>query len=412
MQGILIVGALVALYLSLGQQHTSLVEWDAKWYDSIRANGYEFKPRGMSNAGFFPLLPVVWRMLSLNALGMSLLNMGLAITAMWLLRRYLQIRLTTLWLYSALPSVMFLYLPYTEALFFLSSSLVLISLAYSQRVGQGAAMLMGALTRVTAIFYLPALVVVEAVAAWQEPRSFWVRARRIVPYGALTGLGLVSVMVYQWSQTGVWFAYSKAQSLGWDHHLRLTKVPFISASNSILWLDGLAFLTGISAGLWACWKLLLVVLRDKQEAPTPAELFSAVFLGTATVHAVLFASVGPEGNTSLISMHRYVFGTPFFLVLLNKFLPTQAPSWRSALRLLVPIAIITGLLGMLSKREFVIQLSPVGPVPGLLYALFVLVYGSMWVVAGTRWGRVLLYGCSLLMQMAYLWSFSVGRWVG
>ena len=52
-----------------------------------------------------------------------------------------------------------------------------------------------------------------------------------------------------------------------------------------------------------------------------------------------------------------------------------------------------------------------GPVAGIAYLLFVLVYGFMWLQAGTRWGRALVYVSSFAIQLFFLYTYAVGHWV-
>lgn len=415
-QAVLTIGLLVLLALT-PQLPTSLVRWDAIWYHSIETQGYFYRPGAMSSVGFFPFFPWVWDVTHLNAVGISIFNLGLAATAVWLLRRYLHLRLIPLVLYAAFPSCMFLYLPYTEALFFLFSSLVLIGVAGNYRPAGplGAALLLGSLTRVTAFFYVPALAAVE-VFGWltggRSARTFWPRLRRLIGFGVLPGLGLLAVVVYQWTQTGVWFAFNKAQAAGWDHHLRLPRLPLTSFGNGAVLLDGLALLVGGLAGGWVLYQLVQVA-RGRNAAPRPEVIFAAVFVAGSAVHTTLFAPLSSTGQTSLLSLHRYVFCTPFFLVLLNEFIPRQALSGRAMAWGLLPVAAVAALMGMLSTAPFIERPPLLGvPVPGLLCFGLLLAYAALWLRAHARWSQVLLYGSSLLLQFLYLYTYALGRWVG
>ncbi|WP_135392331.1 hypothetical protein [Hymenobacter metallicola] len=413
-QGILTIGLLLVLALA-PHLPTSLVRWDALWYRSIEAHGYFFRPGGMSSTGFFPFFPWVWDITQLNAVGISIFNLALAGVAVWLLRRYLRLRPEALVLYAAFPSCMFLYLPYTEALFFFFSSLVLISVAHNFRPAGtlAAALFLGSLTRVTSFFYVPALAAVE-VFGWLAQREGRLvpRLGRLVGLGLLPALGLLTVVLYQWWETGVWFAFNKTQQAGWDHRLRLPHLPLTSFGNGAVLLDGLALLVGVLAGGWLLYQLGRVG-RGQGPAPRPEVIFAAVFVALSALHTTLFAPLTSTGQTSLLSLHRYVFCTPFFLILLNEFIPRQALSWQTVGLCLLPVVGLAALLGMLSTAPFIQRPPLLGvPVPGLLCGVLLLGYVALWLRAHSRWIQVVLYGSSLLLQFVYLYTYALGRWVG
>jgi hypothetical protein len=419
LQILVIIGVIVLLQQAPYPFHTALVRWDAEWYNSIRAHGYFYSDLTMSSVAFFPLFPMVWRVTNLGPIGISLFNLALASASLYMLYRGLHLRPIVMLLFAAFPSSMFLYLPYTEAIFFFFTTLVILLVAqnYKHPVALGAALLGGALTRVAAFFYLPALVIVEGVEWLQDLSSWWVRGRRLFIYGLVTGAGLASVMVYQWSQTGVWFAFNKAET-HWDHHLRLPHFPLISTADNdtALWVDGLALTVGLMALVWVLWAVVRVALR-RGPAPDRLLLFAAAYIAATTVQTFFHAPL-ENGHSSLLSLHRYVFCTPFFLVLLEKLLPQKAPSWRSAALVVGGVLVTAAMLGMLSNRQFDIEwpTSKIpflgGPLPGSFYAAFLMLYGLLWLQTGTRWGRVLVYISSFMLQLFLCYTYAVGHWIG
>jgi hypothetical protein len=224
-------------------------------------------------------------------------------------------------------------------------------------------------------------------------------------------------MVYQWYQTGVWFAFNKSQAV-WDHHLRVPRLPFVSSldNDGALWIDGLALLTGAAALLWVA-RTLWRVARRQMAAPSPVLLFSATYVAATTLVTVLNAPL-ENGQTSLLSLHRYVFCNPFFLVLLEALVPRGALSWRPKALALGAVLVLAATLGMLSFQPFEIEWPTSripglwGPVAGLTYALFMLLYGFLWLQTATKWGRALVYASSFCLQLFFLYTYSVGHWVG
>ncbi|MFC7666752.1 hypothetical protein ACFQT0_04455 [Hymenobacter humi] len=95
----------------------NISRWDVYWYNLIREQGYLYSATSMSSAAFFPLFPYLWRLTGLDAFHMGLLNFGLFIAAFtWLAQ---QLRLPARWalLLLSTPPLLFMVIPYTEALF-------------------------------------------------------------------------------------------------------------------------------------------------------------------------------------------------------------------------------------------------------------------------------------------------------
>lgn len=413
------MGVVLLLAIAPRPFPTSLVRWDAMWYNAIRAHGYSFTPNVMSSTGFFPLFPLLWRLSHLGPIGISFLNLGITAGALFLLQRRLHLRRSVVLLFAAFPSSLFLYLPYTEALFFLFSSLVLLALARREQspAALGPALFGGALVRATAFCYLPALGVLAAVAVLQQPSTWRRWAGWLFTNGLITGAGLFLVLLYQWYQTGVWFAFNKSQAV-WDHHLRVPRLPFVSTQDNdgALWIDGLALLVGSACLAWVA-RTVWRVARQQAAAPAPVLLFSAAYVAATMLVTVLNAPV-EHGQTSLLSLHRYVFCNPFFLVLLEALVPQRAVGLRPAALVLGAVAAITALLGMLSLRQFDIEWPTSripglwGPVAGTTYALFMVLYGFLWLQTATKWGRALVYVSSFGLQLFFLYTYAVGHWVG
>lgn len=106
----------------------NLMQWDVFWYDQIRQNGYSYSATILSNVAFFPLFPYFWRFTGLGLFGMSVLNITLFLAAFtWLAQQlHLPARLQLLLLSS--PLLLFMVVPYTEALFFCFATLLLLGL--------------------------------------------------------------------------------------------------------------------------------------------------------------------------------------------------------------------------------------------------------------------------------------------
>jgi hypothetical protein len=410
--GLLLLPAAVATAAVLVVYHThhpdfQLLRWDALHYHSIRAGGYRFVAHAQCNAGFFPLFPYLWRGLGLSAVGVGALNYGLAVAAVLALAWGLGLWRPAVLLYMALPTSVFFYLPYTEALFFAATSGVLLGLARQRPAWVVAGLLLSALTRPSGLYLLPALAAVGYQQYGQPappPDSRQAGHGQILGYLAMPAVGIGLVVLEQWRATGVWLAYLKAQ-MEWDHAIKPLHLPFSDASQGILLLDGLALLCGVGAGVWAARQLW------RRVPGSPVLLFSAVFVASATGHLLLHAPL-EHGYTSLISLHRYVLGTPFALVLLAAFVPRQRPAWPLAAGVAAAVLVLAALLGLLGGGTLTFRSLGPRQVPGLLLVLPLLAYTLTWTLASYRLGRAALYGVGVLLQALLLRNFLLGHWVG
>ncbi len=107
-----------------------LQNWDADIYHCIKENMYSteegcyIKVKG----AFFPLFPLIWKVSTLNSIGVSLLNYFLFVLSLSILVQLLckgssNEKLLIYSLLLVLPSTVIYYIPYTEALFLLTMTL-------------------------------------------------------------------------------------------------------------------------------------------------------------------------------------------------------------------------------------------------------------------------------------------------
>ena len=125
--GIYILGFLVVLFILkftffpdlFSEKH--FLNWDAAHYFTIKNEGYQ----GFLVA-FFPLFPLVWKLTHLNVFGIVILNALLYFSSVYFLVSKMKLTSLELVLYLSVPSAVFYYLPYSESLFFLSSTLLIL----------------------------------------------------------------------------------------------------------------------------------------------------------------------------------------------------------------------------------------------------------------------------------------------
>ena len=422
----LVLALAYALLLQLGMLklsplHEPLALWDAGNYASIRDHGYVmFTSDNGGNVGFYPFFAYLWRWLRLGEIGISLLNLGLASCAMaWLAAVFGWSRKHLLLLLS-IPSVMFLYLPFTESLFFCGSAMALAGLKMNRRALLLSGLLLASLARPTVMFFLPALFLAELCSFDpQAPRTFRKFFFTFAAEVAVVLSGMLAVALVQWWQVGDPLAYFKAQIWFMDHGFRWPEFPLTTWDGPrLLWLDGAAFAACCMALSLCCASLWMRIRRRKAKQLTfdRALLFSAGYLAMLVFYVLFFHKHDEVGGTSIFSLNRYVFATPFFFVFAFAFLDGPEPGRRRLTLLLLLAAALVMLLGQSQTFSW----SPAwGDVRNGLtwYRLLMLAGITLFLLLGckARWtwaGWTALYIFCAYFQLYYLDQYLAGAWVG
>lgn len=305
-------GLLVGLALGVGAlfpaagplTQSAFSNWDAEHYLHIRLHGYD-----VMRTGFFPLFPFLWRWLSLTPVGMGLLNLVLFAVGFAVLAWEFGWRWRQQALLLATPSLMFMALPYSEAVFFASGVLVLVGLRRHQPWLYCLGLLLSCVSRSAAFVLLPAVLAAAVLARDRHLRLGPVLAAAAA---TLAGLG-VSVAVH-WAYTGRWLVFFAAHRIYWNNRLRWPALPLSNWGGSFpTRFEAPVLLIGVlcAAGLaWLTWR--------HWRRPLPAVAGPAVF-SLAYVAGVTLVTLATRGG-ALPSLNRYVYATPFFLLLLADFL--------------------------------------------------------------------------------------------
>ena len=300
-----------AWHLSQG----AFAHWDARHYQHIRLHGYDVR-----RTAFFPLFPFLWRWLDVSAVAVSLLNLGLFAVGFAALawqfawsRRQLALLLTV-------PSLLFMALPYSEAVFFASGVLVLVGLRRNVLWLYCLGLVLSCTSRSAAFVMLPAVVATFVLAHRDRQGGRW---PTLAAAGAtLLGLGL-SVVVHYW-YTGQWFVFFAAQRL-WDNRLRWPALPLANWGGSFQTrFEAPALLIGLGCAAGLGW----LAYRHGRR-PLPAAARPAVF-SLAYVAGITLVTLATKGGV-LISLSRYVYATPYFLLLLAEFMRRARLSNRQLL---------------------------------------------------------------------------------
>jgi hypothetical protein len=341
----------LAAYALVEGLHPALAEdycvWDCVWYTNLAHDGYAATPpatpfhHGQANWAFFPLFPLLLRGLA-SVPGISYAAAGLVIANLCFVAfvvlavNYLPHRrpntttdraaLAVFLL--AFPYSVYFSLPYTESLFALLTLAALYA-ASTQRLSATAGLAaLASATRVPGALLAPLVAVralapaVAALRGGDHRRALACTADALLPI-AIAPLGLFVFMAYLYAHMGDALAFAHVQ-VAWGRHTVFPLTPLVTHLLDHDWdlaFDKSVHSTALMeyaalAGFAVCVRL--GVLR----------LWPECWLLTATLLLALSAG--------LVSMQRFVFANPVFLLFLFDWL------WQSALFRLAFLPLMAG----------------------------------------------------------------------
>ncbi|WP_276133937.1 hypothetical protein [Polluticoccus soli] len=215
------------------------------------------------------------------------------------------------------PSFYFVFLPYSEALFMLLASLLIYGIWRNNRLLIVLSLLLLGWVRPVVVILVPALLLMELIS---NDRSKWLSSlgRAVVLYVLPLLVSTALFVLYQYYCTGVWFAYFKHQSDLWGRKFSLPKLPFNSVLGpKMLWLNALALFVSLISTFYVI-KAALAWLQ-KQRVADKVLLLSFLFLSGMGLVNILFNPHDGSGYTNVFGSHRYIFVSPFFLIVLHHF---------------------------------------------------------------------------------------------
>lgn len=305
--------------------------WDTGWYLRIVDEGYQTVVDGETTLAFFPLYPVLIRLISRLGPDPVVVGVALSLTcflaALFLLRTLVAEKLSeevarhTLLLLAFWPFSFFFGLVYTESLFLL---LVVGAFFFVHRERWWLAAICAGLagaTRAVGVFVAVAVVLAYFERAWRPTIR---KTATIVGLGAIGVSGLAAFMIYLKVHTGSYFAFLEAQKF-WPNRG--------NGISGLRWIP-----TVLRTFPAASWDFALVVIYM-----VPMVLFLALGLyALVKIDVVwggfcLLALLAPVPTGSLASTNRYVLALFPCFVAAAKLLGDRAG---------VAVAASAGLLGL------------------------------------------------------------------
>jgi hypothetical protein len=303
----------------------NLLTWDANWYDSIRKSGYVFIPDSVCNMAFFPLFPLVWDLLKVDAVLISIINAVLFMVSFILLMGRKNQSVFYLLALISIPSFVFFFVPFSESLFFLFGTLFLLGYESSNKwlivIGLAGA----CLTRSVAMIFIPALIFTQLICGEWNRKNIM----DILLYTTAPLCSIAVVVFWQYFETGKWFYFIEVQQY-WNRYPHVPELPFeVLSAGRIARFDATALLIGFIAAyfcitwgintLWAKYRKI-----PNPTAVPPGVVFSALYLAGATFTNIFF-SFELDAGSVLMSLNRYIFATPFFICFIRWLATEYAP---------------------------------------------------------------------------------------
>lgn len=369
----------------------NFLNWDAEHYSWIKDNGYE----GFRVA-FFPLFPLVWKLLNVSPPLISIVNALIFFISFYILVKQFKPSVPELILLLSIPGCMFFYLPYTESIFFASSTLILAGLK-QQKIGYTlGGLFLCTLARPAFTIFIPALIIVECFSHGTMKQII----QRIGLYLLVCVAGIVVVGLVQYNDTGEWFKFFAAQKM-WGNELQIPKLPFTSwAGGLIVRLDGTAMLVGLVSGIM----LLFFMIRKKTSAVKilpPELIFSLAYLSGITLSVILFR------GGSLFSLNRFVLASAFIFVAADYYLKQDFKfSFKQ-----IMICLLILMIYWLSFGSYVHILT-------LLKFLLISIYLTLFICIKSenkmigKYSLLLFAAINFTFQGVFFFRFLNGEWVG
>ena len=387
--------------------NSNIVQWDAGWYSSIVSEGYVYKKSIQSNTGFFPLFPFLWKISKLSAIGISILNYGVFILGVLLVKISLpNVKNQTVLLSLSFPSLLFMYVPYSEALFFMSSALFLYGNYIDSKKLKIVAILIMSLTRPTIFFFLPAIIFSELMSS----ASLKSKLIDMLIYTSVILLGTSVSFYIVGISSGNFFAYSDSQINNWSHVFSLPQFPLTTwRGYRILWLDAFGLWIVLSSLAASIIYFVKTVSSKWKVVYDKNMLLSLSYLSMTFIYVLFFhAKEEKSGLTSILSLNRYVFCSPFFIYLFYYYFSNDKIQINKVLGF--GIVFTVALIGF--PFYSMIELSYL---KSIVFVFGVMMFFIIQVIPRGKNNIALflmVYGVNVFLQVYLFQSFLKGNWIG
>lgn len=389
----------------------SRLQWDAGWYYSIVKNGYSYFPDKASNVAFFPLFPWLWQLTGLDANGIAVVNTVVFLLSFYLLARSFKLTTYQTLLLISFPSLMFCFIPYSEALFFLGGTLMLVGMKNQSLWPVMIGIVITCLDRkIGGVFSLCILL------------TFFLTTQASPGLGPIISMALLVLLVfgistfvkqYQVYEAGTQFDYFDVIAQ-WYRVLRLPELP-LSTTNlhwHNVWLDFFALFIGSVSGIFLIYYMYSTTRGTRLDLPQEL-VFSLFYLAGTTAIVLIFSPNFGNRGTNIHGLHRYLMATPFFFIVLL-YAARRVRYTKNVLKVIIAIAALVWF-------SFSIPVHPQNltikfQFLSLAYFAFTYAYfvGFFKVISGSRFKKYapVFFLVNTFFQALLIGKFMSGTWVG
>lgn len=299
-------------------ENSTLRMWDAGWYYDIVTKGYHLGYGNQNNTAFYPLLPWIWKLTHLDAWGMSILNIIFFSCALSIFCSLYTITDSDKFIWISLPAFIFIFVPYTEALFMLSGMLMILGVKKKNKALTWISILLLSETRPVSMILFPAFLITE-VLSHRRGEILYSLKSFLINYAIPLIIGFVFLVWYQYHETGELFSFFK-QEESWGHKFGWPVFPLdCQLGPKTLWINSIALFVGFIS-LIALIRTGIKWLAKNVTITDPILYLSYLYL-TAVMFIILLFN--PEwtikNTTSVHDAYRYAMASPFFWVFLYKY---------------------------------------------------------------------------------------------
>ncbi|MFT6845584.1 MAG: hypothetical protein ACJAUV_001781 [Flavobacteriales bacterium] len=390
----------------------SLLQWDAWWYKSIIDNGYSFKVGQQSNVAFFPLFPWLWKISSLSVLGISVVNFLLFYVGVVFIQKTYNLESKILLLLLSTPSLFFCYVPYSEAIFFFAGSLMIYGLKKNNWIAI-LGVFIACLSRSASLMFIPVILFAKFYNYVPKKDN-----KKLIQDSVLLLLSaVISTLLAQYIQyleSGKFFTLFEAQK-EWNRFLSLPKLYLTTWDGArLIWLDGLALFVGLIS-LYFCFVLLVKKFYNKHKTISSHTLFSFGYLALIAIVTVMYSSEDAKGGTSIYSLNRFIFASPFFFVFIISILKRNKVKTKGILCFML-ISLLTWLLFNMAGYMEGLQKFSLPFFKTKIYFGIVFCYSGLYLLITNKkykdqlWSG--LYVINIILQIYLFNGFLNGTWIG
>jgi hypothetical protein len=385
----------------------NLIQFDTYFYDSIRTTGYEYVPGIGNNLAFFPLFPLFWKLTTLSPSMMSLLNYLIFFGSFIHLLSTEKLNLSTLLLLISLPSFIFFVVPYSESLFFLFCTFIVVGYKKKSDYMLYLGFFGASMVRSVCLVFIPAIILCELISS---NRTETIVERIISTCYKLvaTVAGLLVAMIYVATKTDTWFYFIEIQKY-WHRQWLMIKLPLTTiGAERVQGLDGITFILGTIAIGYIIWRFFKSAFNylKKTYALDPlvdqSIIFSALYIAGMTLLDTFFTTYYKE-QTNIWSINRHILATPFAVTFLIFLARDFSPSKN--VRTLIAIFLIGSIY-----FTGVFQFPNVQVL--LLFLGFISTFLALKYIPASKRYFILYYILAVYLQATFFKDFITGGWVG